>query len=323
MQVLASSGTITTQFPCFDFPTLADELENAHISWRYYAPPQDQPGYIWSALDAIRHIRESSLWTQKVVLDTQFLTDAVSGALPSVSWLVTGPGSEHPPASVCRGENWTVQQLNALMQGPDWRTTAVFITWDDFGGFYDHAPPPKVDQFGFGPRVPLLIISPYAKKGFVSHTVYEFSSLLKFVEERYGLAPLTARDTEANDVTDSFNFSQQPLPPLVLQTRACPASVYLSTRALNFGAEPVGAASGTQTVILENLGEAALNISAIATNGDFTQSNACPSSLAVNSSCAISVSFTPTATGLRTGTLSVTDNATASPQTVQLSGTGN
>jgi len=108
------------------------------------------------------------------------------------------------------------------MQGPAWNSTAIFITYDDFGGFYDHAAPPQVDQFGLGPRVPLLIISPFAKISYVSHTVYEHSSILKFVETRYGLAPLTARDAGASDMLDSFDFNQTPQPPLILQTRECP-----------------------------------------------------------------------------------------------------
>jgi phospholipase C len=108
------------------------------------------------------------------------------------------------------------------MEGPDWTSTAVFITWDDFGGFYDHVSPPPVDKFGLGPRVPLLIISPYVRKGKVSHTQYEFSSFLSFVEKRFYLAPLTERDQKANDMLDSFDFTQPPLPPLVLKTRSCP-----------------------------------------------------------------------------------------------------
>jgi len=107
------------------------------------------------------------------------------------------------------------------MQGPDWNSTVVFITWDDFGGFYDHVAPPQVDQFGLGPRVPLLIISPFVKPGSISHTVYEHSSVLKFVETRYHLQPLTARDRDANDMLDIFNFHQSPLPPLILQPRQC------------------------------------------------------------------------------------------------------
>ena len=158
-----------------------------------------------------------------MVPETQFETDALSGQLASMSWLVPFlHTSEHPPFGVCQGENWTVSKINAIMQGADWNSTAIFITWDDFGGFYDHVPPPTVNNFGFGPRVPLLIISPYAKKGYISHTMYEFSSVLKFVETRFNLPALTPGDTQANNVTDAFNFSQAPLPPLVLQTRTCP-----------------------------------------------------------------------------------------------------
>ena len=108
------------------------------------------------------------------------------------------------------------------MEGPDWASTAIFITWDDFGGFYDHVSPPPIDKFGLGPRVPLLIISPYVRKGMVSHTQYELSSFLSFVEKRFYLAPLTERDQKANDMLDSFDFTQPPLPPLILKTRSCP-----------------------------------------------------------------------------------------------------
>jgi phospholipase C len=221
--VMDSSGHISQQFPCFDFQTLADSLQNAGVTWKYYAPGEGQSGYIWSTLDAIKHIRYTSLWTDHVVPDTQFASDAKAGQLPAVSWLVTSSEqSEHPPNSTCAGENWTVAQINAVMQGSDWGSTAIFLTWDDFGGFYDHVAPPDLDQFGLGPRVPLLIISPYAKKAYISHTPYEFSSFLKFVEELFGLSSLTGRDRMANDMTDSFDFSQQPQPALVLQPHACP-----------------------------------------------------------------------------------------------------
>src|SRR5882762_3249815 len=222
VDVMDSKGGISKEQPCFDLPTLADRLEAAHVSWKYYAPTRGQVGYIWSALDAIKHIRNGPLWTSKVVPDAQFAEDARNGRLPAVSWLVTGETSEHPPFSTCTGENWSVEQLNAVMEGPDWASTAIFITWDDFGGFYDHVSPPPIDKFGLGPRVPLLIISPYVRKGKVSHTQYEFSSFLAFVEKRFYLAPLTERDKKANDMLDSFDFTQTPLPPLVLKTRSCP-----------------------------------------------------------------------------------------------------
>jgi len=153
----------------------------------------------------------------------QFLADAKAGHLPAVSWLLPPTGeSEHPPESVCEGENWSVNVLNAVMQGPDWNSTVVFVTWDDFGGLYDHLAPPQVDQFGLGPRVPLLIISPYAKRGYVSHTVYDHTTVLKFIETRYGLRALTSRDAAASNMLDSFDFEQAPQPPLLLQSRTCP-----------------------------------------------------------------------------------------------------
>jgi phospholipase C len=221
--VMDAEGKVSEQAPCFDFPTLADRLESAGISWRYYAPHRGVYGYQWSTLDAIRHIRFGQLWKQRVVTDADFARDARKGNLPAVSWLVTGANSEHPPFSTCEGENWTVKEINAIMQGPLWSSTAIFLTWDDFGGFYDHVPPPNVDQFGLGPRVPLLIISPYAKAGYISHTQYDFSSFLAFVEARLGLKPLGQRDAQANNMLDSFDFKQAPLQPLVLQGHSCPA----------------------------------------------------------------------------------------------------
>jgi phospholipase C len=224
VQVMDDDGNISRAYPCFDFRTLADALEEKGLTWKYYAPGQGQSGYIWSALDAINHIRMTDLWAQHVVPTADFVQDALNGTLPAVSWVVVGSGqSEHPPASVCVGENWTVQQINAVMQGPAWKHTAIFLTWDDFGGFYDHVPPPPVDNFGFGPRVPLLILSPWVRSGYIDHNVLEFSSVLKLIEERFDIDPLAARDAQSNDLIDAFDFRQTPLDPLVLDTRTCPA----------------------------------------------------------------------------------------------------
>jgi phospholipase C len=219
--VRRGDGSVKAEPPCFDFQTLADSLQAAHTGWKYYAPGQGQYGYMWSTLDSIRHVRNSPLWTTNVVPDTQFVDDALQGRLPAVSWLVTGAGSEHPPLSTCVGENWTVRQINAVMQGPDWNSTVVFLTWDDFGGFYDHVPPPP-GKAELGPRVPLIIISPYARRGYISHTTYEFSSFLTFAERAFNLAPLTDRDAGANDMLDSFDFEQNPTTPLILEEHSCP-----------------------------------------------------------------------------------------------------
>jgi len=131
--------------------------------------------------------------------------------------------SEHAPSGLCPGENWSISIINAIMRSPYWSTTAIFLAWDDWGGYYDHVPPPSVDYFGLGIRVPLIIISPYAKPGII-HTQYEFASVLKFAERTFGLPTLTQRDAEANDLMDAFDFGQTPLPPLILKPRKCPAA---------------------------------------------------------------------------------------------------
>ncbi|MBA2285564.1 MAG: hypothetical protein H0W02_08785 [Ktedonobacteraceae bacterium] len=221
VKVKAGDGSSHLHEACFDFQTLADELDARGESWRYYAPPAGQKGYIWSSFDAIKHIRYGPDW-KYVVPTEQFLSDAATGNLPTVSWIVTPADvSEHAPASVCVGENWTIKMLNALMQGPAWSSTAVFLTWDDFGGFYDHVRPQQIDSYGLGFRVPLLIISPYAKKGYIDHTQYEYSSMLRFAEDTLGLSPLTARDRSANNMLGAFDFTQSSRPSLILQQHAC------------------------------------------------------------------------------------------------------
>jgi phospholipase C len=323
VSVIDSNGKLTNQFPCFDFQTLADLLQEADISWRYYA----KGGSVWNAYDAINHIRNSPLWSMNFAPDTQFAGDALSDSLPAVSWVVASSDeSEHPAASACFSENWTVDQINAIMAGPNWGSTAVFLTWDDFGGFYDHVPPPVSDQYGLGPRVPLVIISPYADGSHISHTTYEFASFLKFVEERYGLPPLTDRDANANDMLDSFNFTQTPLGPLILQTRHCPPA---STTRLNFALpQPVGTPSPGMTVALSNYNLTSIPISSITASEDFSEVNNCPKSLdayvpdGVVPECKVTVTLNPTATGVRTGTLTLTDGDSTSPQTVSLSGVG-
>ncbi|HVI08017.1 MAG TPA: alkaline phosphatase family protein [Candidatus Binatia bacterium] len=313
-----TTGIVTSPFPCLDFQTIVDNLETAGVSWKYYAPGEGQSGYTFSALDSINHIRNGPLWAN-VVSDKDFITDATNGTLPAVSWLVTGsPNNEHPPESTCVGENWTVNQLNALMNGPDWNTTAVFISWDDFGGFYDHVVPPDVDYFGLGGRVPFLIISPYVNAGTISHTQYQFESVLKFVEERYGIPPLTSRDASANDMTDSFNFGQTPLSPVILNQRSCPfvdPNVYV-------GAQTVSKKSGATVLYLVNNSSKTLTIKSIAASGDFSQTNNCKSTLGVGQKCTLNVSFTPKAVGNRSGAVTVSDSDASSPQVINLTGVG-
>jgi phospholipase C len=329
------SRIVTKPFPCFDFQTLADLLDGAGLSWKFYAPPAGTAGYVFSTYDAINHIRNTSLWTEHVVPDTQFAIDAAAGNLPNVAWVVTtgkssfgsnGNGgtqidnNEHPPGSVCSGENWTVAQLNALGQGPNWSSSAVFLTYDDFGGFYDHVPPPALDIYGLGPRVPLLIISPYARAGYISHTTYELSSVLKFAEQVFGLPSLNQRDLIANDMTDSFDFTQSPRSPLILTPRTCPL---ISASNVYYGWQAVGSTSPTRKITIANGQAASLTLKKISAAGDFSiTSNTCGTTLAVGSSCTLNMAFNPTASGARTGSLTVIDTGIYGIEKTTLNGIG-
>jgi phospholipase C len=207
----------TQRWPCFNIPTLPDLLSHHGVSWRYYRG--DNP---WAdPLRQIRHIRDGTLWNDRVD-QSRFVPDVEAGRLPHVSWLVPPIAqSEHPPASVCKGENWTVHTINAIATSKYWKSTAIVLTWDDFGGFYDHVPPPHVDLYGLGPRVPALVISPWAKPGYIERSTLEFSSVLKMIETIFGLPSMTQRDARANNMLDVFDFTQKPLAPPVMKQRAC------------------------------------------------------------------------------------------------------
>jgi phospholipase C len=214
--------------PCFDFSTLSDVMDQRGVSWKGYVPAPQTSGYIWNTFDAIKHIYDGPDWTNDVVPWQNFVNDAKAGNLPAFSWLVPpSEDSEHPSASTCVGENWTVQQINAIMQGPDWASTAIFLTYDEWGGFYDHVAPPTVDQLGYGFRVPLTIISPYAHATsngtnvHITHTVYDLTSVLRFAEEVFDLPSLGRRDATANDLMDAFDFSQVWNGPDILNARNC------------------------------------------------------------------------------------------------------
>jgi hypothetical protein len=146
-----------------------------------------------------------------------------AGNMAAVSWITPPNGSsDHPPQFIEAGQNFVTTQVNAIMNSPYWANTAIFVTWDDWGGQYDHVPPPQVDGLGLGPRVPLLVISPYAKPGYISHKQGEFASFDKFIEEDYGLPSLNQRDSlaQTSDLMDFFDFQSPPQPPLILNQLA-------------------------------------------------------------------------------------------------------
>jgi len=221
-----SPTQITKSFPCFTFTTLADSLNRAHLPWSYYAAPPSNYGYIWSTLDAIKPIRQSAQWSDHVRDERTFEADARAGRLPAFSWVTPrAEDSTHPPAPVCPGENWVVAKVNAVMQGSDWNSTMIVLAWDDWGGYYDHVAPPPAPSGSYGVRVPFLVISPYAKRGQVTHTLYTFESVLKTAEALWGLPPLTSSDRTAHSLLDAVNFTQTPAKPYILSTRSCPPAV--------------------------------------------------------------------------------------------------
>lgn len=310
-------GNLTAQYPCYDFLTLGDLLSAAGVSWKSYAPAN----IAYNAYNAINHIfNNSTVWNATYAPDTQFVSDVAKGQLPSVSWLVTLGGNEHPPISTCLGQNWAVQQINAVMNSTQYwvnEPTLIVMTWDDFGGFYDHVPPPYEDIYGLGPRAPLLLISPFSKPGHVTHTLLESASVLKFIEERWGLPSLGQRDLIANDLSDTFNFSQAGNPPLVLNQTSCPYIQSSDT----FGPQTLGTTSVGYNATWSNQSTKSATFTSVAAAGDFSETNNCTTaSVTPGHFCTVNFKFTPTALGTRTGSITLTSNL--GTQTVSLTGTG-
>jgi phospholipase C len=205
-------------FPCLNYRTLRDLLDDAGLSWRYYAPQVGGSfgGDLWNAFDAIRAVRKGPEWGTNVVWpETQVFSDISNNTLPAVSWVIPDfQNSDHPGDNSDTGPSWVAQVVNAIGKSPAWDTTAIVVVWDDWGGWFDHMPPPAPPQFGgLGFRVPMIVISPYAKRGYVTHKQYEFGSIVRFVEDNWNLPQLGTTDVRAADfVNDVFNFTQSPRP---------------------------------------------------------------------------------------------------------------
>ncbi len=200
--------------PCLDNQTLGDELDTAGISWHYYTSSVNDPASgIWNAYQAIDHIRNGPDWNADVVSpQTRFFKDVSAGKLPAVSWVTpTCANSDHASCDSNHGPHWVASLVNAVGKSQYWKSTAIFVFWDDYGGWYDHVPPPLEDYDGLGVRVPLIVVSAYAKQGHVSHVQYEHGSILRFIEDQFGLARLAATDARANSPEkDCFDFSKPP-----------------------------------------------------------------------------------------------------------------
>ena len=206
-------------YPCFEHETLTDLLDAASVTWHYYAP---SVGSIWTAPNAIRHICQpqayhgelicsGDTWSKVIIPQTKILTDIAKNQLPNVSWVIpNGRASDHPFQNNGSGPSWVAAIVNAIGTSQYWSKTAIFITWDDWGGFYDHVAPKIYNSYEYGFRVPLIIVSPYAKAGYISHVTHDFGSILRFIEENFDLPSLGYADSRADDLTDCFNFQQSP-----------------------------------------------------------------------------------------------------------------
>jgi phospholipase C len=212
--------------PCFNNATLGDELDAAHLSWAYYevndangicgngdGNDRKPAGGLWSAYGAIKHICYGRDWNEDVISPpTQFLADVKSGNLRTVSWITPAfADSDEAGSDSTTGPSWVASLVNAVGESKYWNSTAIFVFWDSYGGWYDPVPPPQLDADGLGFRVPLLVISPYAKRGYVSHVRYEHGSILRFAEDQFALGRLGASDMRANSPQrDCFDFKQPP-----------------------------------------------------------------------------------------------------------------
>jgi len=196
--------------PCIDHPTLMDLLDAKGVSWRYYDPG---PGGVWNAPSAIQHLRMGPAWAKVSMPETRIFSDIASGQLPAVSWVIPNShASDHSLITTGTGPSWVASVVNAIGHSRYWDSTAIFITWDDWGGWYDHVRPPIYNSYELGFRVPLIVVSPYAKLGYISHVQHEFGSILRFTEEVFRLGSLHYTDARADDLRDCFNFSRAPVP---------------------------------------------------------------------------------------------------------------
>ncbi len=202
-------------FPCLSYRTLRDLLDGSGISWRYYTPAVGSfGGNLWNAFDAIGAVRNGPEWAANVISpETQVFTDIDRNTLPAISWVIPDfKNSDHPGDNSDTGPSWVAQVVNAIGKSPAWKTTAILIVWDDWGGWYDHVAPPGGRRFGgLGFRVPLISVAPYSKEGYVASRAYEFGSIVRFVEDNWDLGRLGTTDQHSADfVHDFFDFTQNP-----------------------------------------------------------------------------------------------------------------
>ncbi len=219
-------------------PTIFDRLQAAGVSWKFYVQNYDptinyrhvvgvgsrDSQVIWVPLLNMNRFLDDPALSSHIVDLKQYYVDLEKGNLPAVSYIVPSGASEHPPEYPLNGEKFIRSLLQELMRSSAWDSSAFVLAYDDWGGWYDHVLPPRVDANGYGLRVAAMLISPYAREAYVDHTQMDFTSVLKFIENNWGIPALSTRDASANDLTSAFDFSQPPRPaefiPLTRQSAA-------------------------------------------------------------------------------------------------------
>ena len=251
--VIADTSGEKQRLGLYSWTDLTYLLHRSDVTWAYYVQQGTQPDCdanpdetaagcaptpqgantpsIWNPLPSFTDVKADGQLHNVATL-SKFYTAATNGTLPAISWIVPSqPNSDHPPASIGVGQAYVTNLINTIMRGPDWNSTAIFLTWDDWGGFYDHVAPPRVDANGYGPRVPALVISPYARQGYIDHQVLSFDAINKFIEDDFlngaRLNPQTDGRPDPRpdvrednpllgDLTADFDFTQSPRPPVIL-----------------------------------------------------------------------------------------------------------
>jgi phospholipase C len=226
--VTGSPGGGYDRFPPGGFhhlETIFDRLDAAGVSWKFYVQNYEPrlnfrtlsrfPGnrasqVIWVPLLNIPRFLDNPRLFHHIVNLDQYYRDTADGTLPAVSYIAPSGPSEHPPSNLQSGQAFVRSLINALVESPDWSSSAFMLAYDDWGGWYDHVNPARVDRFGYGLRVPALLVSPYARRGVVDHATLDFTSILKFIEQNWALAPLATRDAKAASIASGFDFSKPP-----------------------------------------------------------------------------------------------------------------
>jgi len=211
---------LSSQYPCFEHPTLSDLLDAKNISWRYYTP---SAGVIWTGPNAIQHMCQAQnlkgqllctgkAWNNVIIPQSRIFDDISSNQLAAVSWVIPdGRASDHANMNDGSGPSWVASVVNAIGNSSYWANTAIIITWDDWGGWYDHVTPKILNSYEYGFRVPLIVVSPYARPGYISHVTHDFGSILRFIENKFQLPSLGYADAVADDLSDCFDFTQTPI----------------------------------------------------------------------------------------------------------------